>query len=58
MKTPYDLPEGENYQKYLRYYYAGQAMQWLIISFPDEEERKIAELAVCQADELIKELAK
>ena len=58
MKTPYDLPEEGDYQEYLRYYYAGIAMQGLIMSFPDEEERKIAELAVCQADELIKELGK
>lgn len=58
MKTPYDISESENYREYLRYYYAGLAMQGLTTAFPNEDERTIAEMAVCQAEALIKELGK
>jgi hypothetical protein len=61
MKTPYDLPEGADYQEYLRYYYAGIAMQGLIVTEHrgyGENLEKTVKLAVQAADALIKELAK
>jgi hypothetical protein len=61
MKTPYDLPGGANYQEYLRYYYAGLAMQGLCTSqqtSTKENIERVASISVQLADILIKELAK
>ena len=61
MKTPDEIPEGLSYQDYLRYYYAGIAMQGLIqkmYTSGDCDREDVAERSVLMANALIKELEK